>query len=124
MKTFFSALALLACAIAIPFVPVFAHDVIGRLEGQSHNPHLNWLYGKSRTYHKGEIINCCTLGGNGDCREIPSTAIQEVEGGYRILPDGEFVPADEVTLSPDGKTYRCQHAGAISHCVFITRAGI
>lgn len=122
----FVAFALLALVLlALWPRPARGHEVMG-LKVQQSNPALHWLHGKAivATAHakRGEIINCCTHGGDGDCRELARAEIEEVEGGFR-LADGEFVAAADATLSPDGRMYRCRHPGKPSHCLFVTRAG-
>jgi hypothetical protein len=104
-----------------------AHDLQGHFElklAPSYGTH--WLYGKRIGSDSNVKINCCTYGGHGsmiDCQPIHPDRVNDMgEDGMEI--DGEFFKAGDITLSPDGKYYRCKHAGAASHCVFRPRLGV
>jgi hypothetical protein len=100
---------------------VEAHNMkaMGRIQGPA-----DWayLYGMNRKDPELTVINCCLLGGNGDCQLFPEEGVQYVNGGY-LLKDGEFIPEREATVSPDENFYRCQHAGQVSHCFFAPAKG-
>lgn len=114
-----------SCAIIIALLLLgsyaYAHSMkpMGKIQGA---PGWAFLHGMDRTKPNLPVVNCCLLGGNGDCQLFPEEGVSIVPGGYR-LKDGEFIPEAETTVSPDENYYRCQHPGAISHCFFAPPQG-
>lgn len=47
---------------------------------------------------------CC---GELDCAPILPSEVHRVAGGWRILINGEFIPASATRPSPDGQFHRC-----------------
>jgi hypothetical protein len=95
------------------------HDIQGHM-AQGYSGQYLWGHRIGAPLDSGKI-NCCLLDGDGDCRRVPVSHVEPVDGGFEV--DGEFIPEAEVTLSPDGRWYKCQHDGQPSHCVFGTKAG-
>jgi hypothetical protein len=115
--------------------PACGHEMPqGHHRSHHSGPQYSYLIGRAiqdglayNSAKKGEMLNCCTLGGNGDCRELSPFEIEEADApdgrpGYRLLSDGEWIAREDATASPDGKMYRCKHEGKPSHCLFITEA--
>lgn len=122
MRVFWRALAC-ACALAILCAPaVLGHDMQGHFAPKPYSED-QYLHGKKIGGHDaGKLMNCCTYDGGrgpGDCREVSHLDVERVEGGFR-LRDGEFIPQEAATLSPDGKMYRCRFGSMPSHCFFYT----
>ena len=82
-----------------------AHDRYG-------NP--NWIAdGHYRSPIDGS--HCC---GEQDCFEIPSNAVEETAGGYRLTGFNEVVPHREVQMSHDGNYWRCRKPDGSRRCFF------
>ncbi len=109
------AIFVIAVCLCLVLLPARAHQLMGRL-GDFYGS--KYLYGhKIGTPADAAAINCCKLGG--DCRELHGVRV--VDGGYEA--EGYFVPASEVTVSPqdeDGE-YRwwgCRYEGQPWQCFF------
>jgi hypothetical protein len=114
------------CALlimALLTTSVFAHDMQhAQMKGMGNLDELSFLHGMDRRNVLLPMVNCCLLGGNGDCKLYPEKGVQYVNGGY-LLQDGEFIPEREATVSPDENFYRCKYDGQISHCFFAPAKG-
>jgi hypothetical protein len=123
-----AALCAVLAAIVLLMFPLYArgHEMhAGTRQPHPSGPPLSYLHGKHA--FTGGQINCCTHGGNGDCREVHPSQIEEADG-----PDGEpgfrfgsfWFPRKNTNASPDGRTYICQYSGNPPHCGFVTEARI
>jgi hypothetical protein len=112
--------ALVGTLIAL-LVPASGHDMkpMGVMQAWGS---MAFLYGMNRDDPNLNVVNCCLLGGDGDCKLYPEEGVSIVPGGYQTK-DGEFIPEREATVSPDEHYYRCQHAGKKSHCFFAPARG-
>jgi hypothetical protein len=87
-----------------------------------------FLYGKATGHYnttRGAMTNCCTLHDNeerpwGDCKEVTDGTRIENLGEDGFLVDGTRFDREVVNSSPYGKSYICQKAGHLPHCIFAT----
>lgn len=122
------------CAALILTIPdASGHETMGHWQHHSaRGP--PYLYGHRIGSELGTEVNCCLYndgqkGSTGDCRLVREDDVRIVEGGY-LLKDGEFIAHTETSVSPpDPETgeydyFRCQIAGAPSHCFFAPPRGM
>jgi hypothetical protein len=134
-----------ACAIAyLAGGQAGAHEVMGQHDHDGPGT-PSYLLGHRIGSKRTELVNCCKHRGpdgreEGDCHMISPERVLEatkdgVDGFYLFPISGDrapdFVPASEVTVSPDEHFYACQHgpvaeSGPLEypgpHCLFIPKS--
>lgn len=82
------------------------------LVGGSALAHDSWISRGGHRNMSGET--CC---GENDCFVTFAQSVTLPAPGYR-LPNGEFVPQQEVLSSPDGQFWRCKRPDGSRRCFF------
>jgi len=65
-------------------------------------------------------LGCCD---GDDCDDIPDEAVREVEGGFRYLPTGEFIPHSRVLPSKTWGFARCVYETEFFYMGVLHREG-
>jgi hypothetical protein len=68
-----------------------------------------WYTGK---HDPDTTISCC---GGTDCKEVADAEVDEVPGGYRYIPTGEFIPMSRVQQSEDWRFHRCEFLASFTY---------